>query len=102
MDLLQWLFRSPEQSNVQDEDVHLHDDRRIDLYVRSILTLTSVALLMLPTSVLLFVKDNNTLKYGVVLICTLVFSVVLNITTRGRRVSLMSAAYDIVSVCTDY
>ncbi|KAG8528371.1 uncharacterized protein KY384_007289 [Bacidia gigantensis] len=68
-----------------------YSDKRVDLYVRCMLTFTSVTLLMGPASVLLFVKGHNALKFAVIIVATVGFSMVCNIATRGKRVEIFAA-----------
>lgn len=84
------IFRSPAQSKVTDPNFDIRNSKRVDTYVRLMLTLLSVTLFMAPTALLLFIDGHGTLKYSVIVMCTFLFSVALNIGTQGRRVRLGS------------
>ena len=65
--------------------------RRIDTFVRLIITLLAVALLMVPVVVLFADPNGTAMKIVVVLLFTLFFSIALSVFTGAKRHEVFAA-----------
>ena len=67
--------------------IEYRSEKAINNYVRVVLTLLSIALLMGPAAVLLFVQRHEGVKFAVIILRTLSFSRVFAMASpQGRRV----------------
>ncbi len=91
--LPQRIFTSSEQTRQTDDDhLHLCSKRRIDMVVRLVLVLITVALLVGPSAVLFLVEGHSTLKICLILIFTLLFAAALSVCTKAKRHEMLAAA----------
>jgi len=80
------IFSTPEQRvSTSDKLVNLYSKRRIDTFVRLIISMLAVALLIAPTVVLFQAEESNALRIIVILLFTLAFSVALSVFTKAQR-----------------
>ena len=68
-----------------------YSKRRIDTFVRLIITVLAVALLMAPVVVLFRAEESGAIKILIILLFTLGFSVALSVFTRAQRHELLAA-----------
>lgn len=89
---IQFLFSNAEQrATTNDENTFLYDKRRIDTFIRLVITLLAVALLLAPVVLLFREQDSGTVKIMVILVFTLCFSLALSLATRARRAEVFAA-----------
>ncbi|KAF2213854.1 hypothetical protein CERZMDRAFT_95884 [Cercospora zeae-maydis SCOH1-5] len=88
----QFFFSNAEQrATSTDEKLFLYDKRRIDVFIRLIMTFLAVGLLLAPVVVLFREQDSGTVKIVVILVFTLFFSLALSLATRARRAEVFAA-----------
>ena len=88
----QKFFTSEEQIKKTDDDhLHLYSKRRIDIVVRLVLVLTTVALLVGPSAVLYFVTGQSALKICLIMVFTLLFAAALSVCTKAKRHEMLAA-----------
>lgn len=86
------LLRSSEQRlKTDDKYVSLISKHRTDIVVRLILTLTTVGLLVGPSTVLFIVPGQPTLKIVLIMVFTLLFSAAVSIFTKAKRHEMLAA-----------
>lgn len=86
------MFSTPEQrTSTSDKLVYLYSKKRIDTFVRLLITILAAALLMAPVVVLFSSEESGTIKIIVILVFTLFFSAVLSIFTRAQRHEVFAA-----------
>lgn len=86
------LLRSSEQRlKTDDKYVSLISKHRTDIVVRLILTLTTVGLLVGPSTVLFIVPGHPTLKIVLIMVFTLLFSAAVSIFTKAKRHEMLAA-----------
>lgn len=89
---LQKIFTSSEQLKKTDQfNLHLYSKRRIDIVVRLVLVLTTVALLVGPSAVLYFVTGQNAMKICLIMVFTLLFAAALSVCTKAKRHEMLAA-----------
>lgn len=88
----QKFFTSPTQ-RTRTDDAHLHlcSKVRIDIAVRLVLVLTTVALLVGPSAVLFFVPGRSSLKICLIMAFTLLFAAALSVCTKAKRHEMLAA-----------
>ena len=92
-ELSQKLFTSSSLSNRTDDDhLRLCSKRRIDMVVRLVLVVTTVALLVGPSAVLFLVEGQSSLKICLILLFTLLFAAALSVCTKAKRHEMLAAA----------
>ncbi|KAL8904970.1 MAG: hypothetical protein Q9207_002923 [Kuettlingeria erythrocarpa] len=86
-------FLSPpsQRKLTDDEYVQFYSKSRVDYLVRTILTVITVILLMAPTAILFLVPERRAIRFMVVLVFTLLFSVVVTIFTKAKRHEMFGA-----------
>ncbi|CAF9917791.1 MAG: hypothetical protein ALECFALPRED_000368 [Alectoria fallacina] len=90
--LMKKFFTSEEQIKKTDDDhLHLYSKRRIDIVVRLVLVLTTVALLVGPSAVLYFVTGQSALKICLIMVFTLLFAAALSVCTKAKRHEMLAA-----------
>ncbi|PPJ50711.1 hypothetical protein CBER1_07695 [Cercospora berteroae] len=90
--ITQFFFSNAEQrATSTDENLFLYDKRRIDVFIRLIMTFLAVGLLLAPVVVLFREQDSGTVKIVVILVFTLFFSLALSLATRARRAEVFAA-----------
>ncbi|CAD6575582.1 MAG: hypothetical protein ASARMPREDX12_007384 [Alectoria sarmentosa] len=90
--LMKKFFTSEEQIRKTDDDhLHLYSKRRIDIVVRLVLVLTTVALLVGPSAVLYFVTGQSALKICLIMVFTLLFAAALSVCTKAKRHEMLAA-----------
>lgn len=91
---------SDQRLQTNDNLIQIRSDHRVGLLTRLLLTLIIVALLVAPCSVLLLVPEHDALKLALISGFTLLFGMMLQISTRARRVEMFAstAAYCAVLV----
>lgn len=91
---------SDQRLQTNDNLIQIRSDHRVGLLTRLLLTLIIVALLVAPCSVLLLVPEYDALKLALISGFTLLFGMMLQISTRARRVEMFAstAAYCAVLV----
>lgn len=85
------LSTAEERRKTDDEYVQLYSKKRVDLLVRLILTIFTVALLMAPTAVLFLVPEHAVVKLVVIVVFTMLFSAALGIFTKAKRHEMFAA-----------
>lgn len=86
------LLRSSEQRlKTDDKYVSLISKHRTDIVVRLILTLTTVGLLIGPSTVLFVVPGHHILKIVLIMLFTLLFSAAVSIFTKAKRHEMLAA-----------
>lgn len=86
------LLRSSEQRlKTDDKYVSLISKHRTDIVVRLILTLTTVGLLVGPSTVLFIVPGHPTLKIVLIMVFTLLFSAAVSVFTKAKRHEMLAA-----------
>lgn len=89
---IQKVFSGPEElAKSNDGHMHLYSRYRIDILVRLILTMITVVLLVVPTAVLYEVSAKSSLKIGLIMLFTLLFSLALGILTKAKRHEMFAA-----------
>lgn len=89
---LQKLFTSSEQLNMTDhKNLHLYSKHRIDMVVRLVLVVITVALLVGPSAVLYFVAGQSALKICLIMVFTLLFAAALSVCTKAKRHEMLAA-----------
>lgn len=71
--------------------MHLYSSYRINILVRLILTIITVALLVVPTAVLYNISNQTPLKIGLIMLFTLLFSMALGVMTKAKRHEMFAA-----------
>ncbi|KAL6719062.1 hypothetical protein ACLMJK_003297 [Lecanora helva] len=90
--LMRKFFTSSEQSKrTDDEHIQLYSKHRIDVVVRLVLVLLTVALMVGPSAVLFLVPGHSQLKICLILIFTLFFAAALSVCTKARRHEMLAA-----------
>ncbi len=90
--VLQSLFTSSEQVQKTDHrNLQLYSKRRVDVVVRLVLVLTTVALLVGPSAVLYFVAGQSALKICLIMVFTLLFAAALSVCTKAKRHEMLAA-----------
>ena len=90
--LPQKFFTSSALSNrTDDEHLRLCSKRRIDLVVRLVLVIITVALLVGPSAVLFLVAGQSSLKICLILVFTLLFAAALSVCTKAKRHEMLAA-----------
>ena len=90
--LLQKFLTSEEQlRKSNDKQMRLFSKPRIDLLVRLVLTVTTVALLVGPSAVLFLWPGHNLVKIVLIMLFTLLFSLALSAFTKARRHEMLAA-----------
>ena len=85
-DLLQSIFKSPEQRLISDGDyLHLRSRHRIDILIRIVLTISAVSMLLGPSAALYLVAGHNALKLLLIGTFTVLFSAALHTCSKARR-----------------
>ena len=85
-DLLQSIFKSPEQRLISDDDyLHLLCRHRIDILIRIVLTFSAVSMLLGPSAALYLVTGHNALKLLLIGTFTVLFSAALHTFSKARR-----------------
>ena len=88
----QILFTSTEQTKrTDDHRIHLYSKRRIDIVVRLVLVLITVALLVGPSAVLFLVYGHSKLKICLILVFTLLFAAAISVCTKAKRHEMLAA-----------
>lgn len=85
------LSTAEERRKTDDEYVQLYSKKRVDLLVRLILTIFTVALLMAPTAVLFLVPEHAVVKLVVIVVFTMLFSAALGVFTKAKRHEMFAA-----------
>ncbi|KAL8929051.1 MAG: hypothetical protein Q9208_001494 [Pyrenodesmia sp. 3 TL-2023] len=86
------ILSSPSDlKKTDDEYVQLYSKKRVDLLVRLVLTIVTVALLMAPTAILFLVPEHAVVKLVVIVVFTLLFSAALGIFTKAKRHEMFAA-----------
>ncbi|CAK4034151.1 hypothetical protein CB0940_08593 [Lecanosticta acicola] len=90
--LTRFVFSNAQQrATSNDKELFLYDKKRIDTFIRIVMTLLAVALLLAPVVVLFREQDSGTVKIVVILVFTLFFSLALSLATRARRAEVFAA-----------
>ena len=74
-----------------DKYIDLYSKRRIDVVVRLVLVLITVALLVGPSAVLYFVAGQSPLKVCLIMVFTLLFAAALSVCTKAKRHEMLAA-----------
>ncbi|KAI4132139.1 MAG: hypothetical protein LQ338_000893 [Usnochroma carphineum] len=85
------LSSAAERKKSDDKYVQLYSPERVDILVRLILTIVTVALLMAPTAVLFLVPEHAVVKLVVIVVFTLLFSAALGVFTKAKRHEMFAA-----------
>lgn len=90
--LLQKFLTSQEQlCKSGDKQLRLFSKPRVDLLVRLVLTLITVALIVGPSAILFLWPGHNTIKIILIMLFTLLFSLALSAFTKARRHEMLAA-----------
>lgn len=71
--------------STSDKLVYLYSKRRIDIFVRLIITMLAVALLLVPVVLLFGTEESTAIKILVILLFTMFFCVALSVFTKAQR-----------------
>lgn len=86
------ILASPsDRKKTDDKYVRLYSKKRVDILVRLVLTIVTVALLMAPTAILFLVPEHAVVKLVVIVFFTLLFSVTLGVFTKAKRHEMFAA-----------
>lgn len=87
----QRLFTSSFAIQTDDDHLRLCSKHRVDMVVRLVLVVTTVALLIGPSAVLFLVEGHGSLKICLILTFTLLFAAALSVCTKAKRHEMLVA-----------
>ncbi|KAL2040171.1 hypothetical protein N7G274_007074 [Stereocaulon virgatum] len=91
---------SIEERNIDERFISIQREQRVEKLVRLMVTLSTVGLLMLPTTVLYLLPSRHIVRMIIVLLFTFLFSTAISVLTKAKRHEMFaaSAAYTAVLV----